>query len=121
MDTVLIVDDDSDIRAALEEMLELEGFLPQSALDGADALALIRRGFVPGAIVLDLMMPVMGGEELFRMLPPALRERCVVMTAGEPRPLDGVPVLRKPFEMDALIRALRAVCAARPTGDRTQR
>ena len=59
---VLIVDDDNDVRSALAELLEEEGFSVEGAANGREALALLRGGTVhPAVILLDLMMPGMDG------------------------------------------------------------
>ena len=59
---VLIVDDDNDVRSALAELLEEEGFSVEGAPNGREALALLRGGTVhPAVILLDLMMPGMDG------------------------------------------------------------
>lgn len=55
MATVLIVDDDPEIREALADALEGRGYTV--AGDGAEALDLLRKSAAPCLIVLDLMMP----------------------------------------------------------------
>jgi CheY-like chemotaxis protein len=80
--TIMIVDDDPDIRAALGELLESEGYEVVGAANGAAALALLRSGVAaPCAILLDLMMPYMNGWE-FRaeqLRDPALREIPIIL------------------------------------------
>jgi CheY-like chemotaxis protein len=79
---ILIVDDDPDIRAALSELLESEGYEVTSAANGAAALAQLRgEGAKPCAILLDLMMPYMNGWE-FRaeqLRDPELRDIPIVL------------------------------------------
>lgn len=59
---ILIVDDDNDVRTALSELLEEEGFSVEGAPDGRTALARLRASTVhPAVILLDLMMPGMDG------------------------------------------------------------
>jgi CheY-like chemotaxis protein len=66
---VLVVDDDYDISEALADALTLLGFRVATAANGAAALAWLERAVeLPSAIVLDLMMPVMDGEELGHLL-----------------------------------------------------
>jgi CheY-like chemotaxis protein len=62
---VLVVDDDRDIREALQEALEVEGYRVATARNGEEALA-VARGVRPGLILLDLFMPVMDGLEFRR-------------------------------------------------------
>src|SRR5260370_35631662 len=69
---ILIVEDDLDIRDALQEILEDEGYLPYAAANGAEALEVLDRVPKPGLVLLDLMMPVMDGYqflEIFRANP----------------------------------------------------
>src|SRR5579883_714736 len=66
---VAVVDDDRFVREMLELGLGREGFIVQTASDGASALELIKR-FDPEVIVLDIMMPKIDGLALL----PRLRE-----------------------------------------------
>jgi CheY-like chemotaxis protein len=61
--SVLIVEDDADIREVLADVLECEGYSVMQAANGEEALWLLRSEPLPSAIVLDLMMPVMNGTE----------------------------------------------------------
>jgi CheY-like chemotaxis protein len=58
---ILIVDDDKDVRSALAELLEGEGYVVAGAPDGGEALRMMRGGLHPAVILLDLMMPGMDG------------------------------------------------------------
>jgi CheY-like chemotaxis protein len=60
--TVLLVEDDEDIRASIADILNDEGFAVVGAVDGADALRYLREAAEPPRLILlDLMMPVMDG------------------------------------------------------------
>jgi CheY-like chemotaxis protein len=66
---VLVIDDDADIRSTLAEVLSEEGYPVLLASDGDEALdSLAHLGGEPCVVVLDMMMPVMGGEEVLRVL-----------------------------------------------------
>src|SRR5215218_9707620 len=65
MPTVLVVDDDPDVRALLEMCLALEGFDVLTASNGRHALLRLNE-IHPALILLDLMMPVMDGVEFRR-------------------------------------------------------
>jgi signal transduction histidine kinase/CheY-like chemotaxis protein len=60
--TVMVVDDDSDVRAGIAELLQRSGYKVTMAANGAEALEALRRGPLPGLILVDLAMPVMDGE-----------------------------------------------------------
>ncbi len=64
---VLIVDDEPNLLVALKDRIELEGYTTTTALNGKIALEEIRRQ-PPDVIVLDIIMPEMGGFELCRIL-----------------------------------------------------
>jgi CheY-like chemotaxis protein len=64
---VLVVDDDPDLRTLLRRMLEREGYVVAEADNGRVALTRISER-VPGAILLDLMMPEMDGFEFLEEL-----------------------------------------------------
>jgi two-component system response regulator MprA len=58
---VLVVDDESDARDAIVELIESEGYAAVGAPHGAAALDLLRGGLTPAIILVDLRMPVMDG------------------------------------------------------------
>jgi CheY-like chemotaxis protein len=60
---ILVVDDDDEIRSTLLALLEDEGFKAAGARNGREALGYLRCHPRPDLIVLDLMMPVMSGQE----------------------------------------------------------
>ncbi len=62
---VLVVEDEPDTNYILMQMLEVSGFEPVTAFDGAEALALIIMER-PNAILLDIMMPGVDGWEVCR-------------------------------------------------------
>lgn len=60
---VLIIEDDVDIRESIAELLKDVGFVPHLAENGAEGLRALQSGLNPDLILLDLMMPVMDGNE----------------------------------------------------------
>jgi CheY-like chemotaxis protein len=110
---LLLVDDDTDLREALADILADEGFEVVQAEDGAAALDLLRSGVAADLILLDLMMPVMDGYD-FLSVYDGDRSRPLVpifiVTAGsEPdvARLGARPVFRKPIDLPRLLAALR--------------
>jgi two-component system, chemotaxis family, chemotaxis protein CheY len=114
--TVVIVDDDLDVREALEMVVGLAGFPVVACPHGGVALAHLRGASDPCIVILDLMMPVIDGWEVLEvvqaenLLPLS---RILVLTASrDPALPDGVRLLPKPMTVDAIIAAIRAAAAA---------
>lgn len=103
---VLIVDDETDIRESLKELFEDEGYEVATAPNGADALKLLTTQELPGAMVLDLIMPIMGGVELYAKMQadPKLREIPVIISTSDPsRAPSGVLIMKKPIDLNRLL------------------
>jgi two-component system chemotaxis response regulator CheY len=83
-DTILIVDDDIDIRRSLSDFLEDEGYAVTAAPNGRIALDLLRGGVRPAVILLDLMMPGMDGWDFrqAQLEDPALASVPVVVVTA---------------------------------------
>ena len=113
--TVMVVDDDADIRSALGICLSSEGYRTTACADGREALDQLERGERPDVIVLDLMMPRVNGFEVLQAL--RANERwaeipVVIVSANRgytAEDLGAASILRTPFELDDLIAALTAV------------
>jgi CheY-like chemotaxis protein len=115
---ILVVDDHYEIRVALAELLEDEGYQVITA-HGQEALALLRRGTVrPALIVLDLMMPVMDGWT-FREIQasdPALQTIPVVVISAISNvqhgrhPVPAAAYLPKPLNFALLLQTVTRYC-----------
>jgi CheY-like chemotaxis protein len=120
---ILIVDDDDAIRILVSRVLRREQYAVAQATNGREALEQLRvRTF--DAVVLDLMMPVMTGFELIDYLDThedAGSPCVIVVSATSETELKTVvsphvhAVLRKPFDLETLIAAVRSCDAHRPT------
>ena len=108
------MEDDSDLREALSEVLRDEGYTVAMAADGREALDHLRRESRPSLILLDLTMPVMNGWQ-FRdeqRRDPDLSEIPVVVLsasdrlAEKMRPLGVTDYVRKPIELGHLLRMI---------------
>ncbi|HSP18059.1 MAG TPA: response regulator [Myxococcaceae bacterium] len=116
---VLVVEDDTDIRQALEEILEDHGFRAVGVRHGAEALEFLSRADeLPCLILLDLMMPVMDGAT-FRdeqRRDPRIASIPVVLLSAyrdlDQRAvgLDAVSVVNKPPNVRELVKVVRAHC-----------
>ena len=110
MGSVLIVDDEPDIRLAVAEVLSDEGYQVYSAGDGAEGLA-AARAHHPQVVLLDLMMPGMSGWEFRKRQKddPDLQAIPVVILSalGRDGAIDASGYLQKPFDIDDLLTAVR--------------
>jgi CheY-like chemotaxis protein len=108
---ILVVDDEPDILAMMQELLEIEGYAVDGACDGQDALDKLRGCAdpdLPDLILLDLMMPVKDGFAFRREqeVDPRLAGIPVVMLSAdahleEKKKRIGVEfALRKPLDFD---------------------
>ncbi len=110
--SILVVDDDPDIRESLREVLLSEGHDVRTATDGKDALDHLQESR-PDVILLDLMMPVMDGWKFrdAQKRDQALADIPVIVistAAGEcgAAPADVAIQLPKPFSIDMLLEAV---------------
>lgn len=118
--TVLIVEDDDDIRDVVSHIIERAGYQVLQARNGREALDQLQ----PHAhelclVLLDLMMPVMSGAEFLRavskvrfVVPPIVVLSAI---ADRERPPGAAAYVRKPSSEAELLRIVRAYCDdARP-------
>jgi CheY-like chemotaxis protein len=114
---VLVIDDEASVRVSLQRYLARKGHQVETTASGEDALARLR-GAKYDAIILDMRMPDLSGEQLFERLrsnDPSHAER-VIFTTGDlvneqmRRFLDGTgrPCVSKPFEFASFDQALPA-------------
>jgi len=110
--SVLIVEDDPELRALYRAMLQMEGFAVVAVEDGIDALRHIEAD-PPDAVVLDLGLPRLGGRDVYREITgrTEMRGIPIVIVTGEPiddlDPKDFACILRKPLDPQSLINAVR--------------
>lgn len=113
---MLIVEDDDDLRQMMVALLALEGFEPEAATDGQEALHMLRSGMRrPCVIVLDMMMPRMDGWEFCRQraLDRDIDHIPIIVLSAAPADRLQVPaaaVLPKPFDYDRLLHVIRDHC-----------
>jgi len=114
---VAIVEDDSEFRNMLRELLEEEQYRVVAVANGAEALEKLRGETVPNVILLDVSMPVMDGFDFLRFRnedPELAAVPVVLVTNAKPheRPTIGVnDVVRKPIDIDEILFAIKRYCA----------
>lgn len=113
--TILVVDDKSNIRTLLRDYLSEEGFRVVTAENGRDALYVARHE-KPDLILLDIMMPEMGGYEFLRAYRKERNTPVILLTAKleESDKVLGLELgaddyITKPFGMRELLARVRAV------------
>lgn len=113
--TVLVVEDDQDLREMMRDALELNGYLVVTAEDGQDALDKLSGIEHLCLVILDLLMPVMNGWDFVERM----RQRAelasipvVVHSSAPTAPPAGVTrVLQKPINFDQLLSIVGEHCA----------
>jgi DNA-binding NtrC family response regulator len=121
MSKVLIVDDEPDVREVIGDFLRASGFEVEEAANGLEALLQVRR-LRPDAVLLDLMMPRLGGlDAIKRIRAFDPRIRVLVMTGladaelhRQARALGAAAVFTKPLATAEIVLALRGAPTAAP-------
>ena len=116
MPRVLVVDDDDEMRATLGAVLQAEGFDVLEARNGLHALQQLMRTPLPEVILLDMTMPLMTGFEFleFQREDPRIKAIPVIAITAHAKvaEIKGVArLVRKPYDLDELLRLLREVLA----------
>jgi two-component system response regulator CpxR len=104
--TLLVVDDDIDMREALRDVLVEEGYRVVLAANGKVALGLLPTLQRPCGIILDITMPVMSGIELYRAMKavPDLADIPVVFLTSDPSAVpSGSPMMSKTIRLERLL------------------
>ncbi len=118
---MLLVEDDHDVRETIAEILVDEGYHVVTATDGGQALARLRDGPAPSAILLDLMMAGMDGFQFraAQRADPALAHIPVIVLTAD-RQIDehaaelaAAAYVKKPTQLDDLLAVIARVVAAR--------
>lgn len=122
--SVLLVDDEQVVREVARQCLEHVGYTVEETPGGMAALSLLRAGYRPDLVLLDIQMPELDGWRTLASIRALDAAIPVVMMSGfdsdahEPRPHAPDALLRKPFGIDQLA---VAVAEAIARGERTNR
>jgi UDP-3-O-acyl N-acetylglucosamine deacetylase len=110
-DTILVVDDEEEIRNTLRGVLADEGFCVLEAADGRRALELLQAGAPPRLAIVDVWMPEIDGIELVERMRTQAPGLPIIVISGHGTIETAVRVIRlgafdfleKPFQLDALL------------------
>ena len=116
--TILLVDDDDDIREVVSEVLTIRGYTVVAVANGLQALEWLEGREEVCVILLDLMMPQMDGWEFraHQLRDPEIASIPVVVltgagpTAATTDSLDAAQVLLKPVDLATLTQAIARYC-----------
>ena len=125
MARILVIDDDPDTRAMLEESLKPAGHEVILAADGREGVERYRTS--PADLVItDLYMPIQDGPDTIRELRSCYPEVAIIAMSGRPdtgamlsiaQHVSGVGILRKPFALEELTAAVsKALGEQSPAG-----
>lgn len=116
MKRILIIEDDAELLEGLKDNLALEGYEVMTASDGEEGLMQVVRG-LPDAIILDLMLPTVGGVEVCRRLRERGSETPVLILTARSQESDKILGLEsgaddyvtKPFSIHEVLARLRVM------------
>ena len=110
--SILVVDDDPDVRGFIVEALEEQGYIVREAADGREGIAEVDRE-TPDLIVLDFIMPGLSGADVARHARKRRPDQPILFVSGYSetdavkRTAPDAPLLAKPFRAEALQKAVR--------------
>jgi signal transduction histidine kinase/ActR/RegA family two-component response regulator len=122
-ETVLLAEDEDDVRTLTCQFLTAAGYQVLTAADGAEALDIGQKmGEAIDLLVTDVVMPRMRGPELAKRLKRLLPDLKVVYISGYTEEfsegsslLEGASFLQKPFSRDALLRQIHDALRGKPS------
>lgn len=112
---VLVVEDDRAVRDLVEMLFAAEGINVKTARDGLEGLLKLRM-HKPAVVVLDIMMPDVGGLRVLDELAEEHSDTPVIVVTGKPEAADEARkrlgaenVFNKPFEVEDLLHRVQAI------------
>ncbi|MEX2556478.1 MAG: ATP-binding protein [Actinomycetota bacterium] len=119
--TILLVEDEPQVRESTARVLATQGYVVLSAPAGAEGLAIARSHAGPiDLLVTDVVMPVMSGVELADKMQSIRPNTMILLMSGYPQDVlgrgaasFGFPLIEKPFSSEQLLRRLRSMLEGR--------
>jgi PAS domain S-box-containing protein len=115
--SVLVIDDDPDVRGFIVTELEEQGYRVRQASDGPEGLSEFERE-KPDLVIVDFIMPGMSGAEIAKRIRSRLPDQPILFVSGYSeteavkRTAPEAPLLAKPFRAEALNKAVRGAIAS---------
>ena len=115
---VVLIEDDPDIREAITNALQWEGYEVFEAANGSIGMEVLRKSGNTCLVLLDLMMPVMDGWEFLaaKQADPAIAGVPVIImsaVASENSCVGAAVILKKPIDLDILLANVKLYCGTR--------
>lgn len=112
--SILVVEDDDDIRSAIVDLLESEGYETESAVNGKEALEKLAE-LKPCLVLLDMMMPIMNGRQF---LDAVMKDSIlapipvlIISAVADKNNAEGsVGFLKKPIDIDVVLKVVSQYC-----------
>ena len=110
--SVLVIDDDPDVRAFIADALEEQGYRVREAADGHSGVAELQRE-PADLVIIDFIMPGLSGADVARKIRAKRPDQSILFVSGYSetdavkRTAPDAPLLAKPFRADALMKAVR--------------
>lgn len=123
MGRVLIIDDEPTITMILKEVLMDEGYEITTAINGLNGLEVLQRQLIPDIIIIDLLMPRMGGRDFIitiRSKPEFADIPILLITGAIPNPQDFPPensyqdIIYKPFDIEDVLAKVNSIAKVHP-------
>ncbi len=115
--SILVIDDDPDVRAFIAASLAEQGYEVRQAADGREGMQIFNRR-KPDLVIVDFIMPGLSGADVANKLLARRPDQPILFVSGYSeteavrRVAPNVPLLAKPFRADALEKAVRGALAA---------
>lgn len=111
---IMVVDDDADVQEALHDFFSMEGYQVEVASNGVEAIQHLEGRSHPCAVIVDLLMPGVVGQELIEYLgsDPELAKIPLAVVSGSPQLApEGHHVFTKPVAPQALLEFVATRCS----------
>jgi CheY-like chemotaxis protein len=112
--TILVIEDENEIRCTLKEFLEFEGYEVMTADNGLSAMKLLEKIVMPHLILLDMKMPIMNGWEFAAAFFAQYDHKApiIVITAAadaeqRAKDINATDWVEKPFNMESLFEKIK--------------